>query len=49
MSFYFPSGKRIMDKRVVFCHAGTLVPASFLPGVLDMVAGKSIYYKGFQY
>ena len=21
----------------------------FCPGVLDMVAGKSIYYKGFQY
>ena len=44
MSFYFPSGKRIKDKRVVlWCLL------LFCPGVLDMVAGKSIYYKGFQY
>lgn len=49
MSFYFPSGKRIKDKKVVFDMQVLWCLLLFCPEGLDMIAGKSIYYKGSQY
>ena len=47
MSFYFPSGKRIKDKRVVFFNAGSFVPAYFLAGGCGYFFRQKQKLKGF--